>query len=152
MSLSALSADLLATAAAALTAPPSRQIVYVGPPTDPLPDGDQLAVGWLRCFTGMPGLEQPSVGAQCWGPLTAEMIVRLVRCSPTSTGVADTDPEAMTAAARALMDEGEELRAGLRGWTPTTFSHGDDLWVGPLVAVRSSGLVFACQVTVHVAL
>lgn len=152
MTISALAASLLTQAAAALTDPPARQLVTVGPPTDPLPDGEQLAVGWMRCFVGVPGREDPSPGAQCWGPQCAELIVRLVRCSPTSTGVQDTNAADMTTAASALMDDGEDMRAGLRTWTTASVVHQDDLWIGPLVAVRSTGLVMACQVAVHVVL
>lgn len=149
--------DLLDTAVAALTAPPERRVLTISNPTDPL-EIDQLAIGWLRTFRGVPGQEEP-------GPTyenterSAEYVVRLIRCLQTATGEADTDSTMWTAAASGLMDEAEELSVGLLAWRPPnphTTSGRDDSpmarWVGPAQAVRAQGRSHAFAILVHAAL
>lgn len=147
---SAVAQDLLDAATAAIDAP-SRRLVTVGQPTDPLASDAQLAVGFVRWFEGQPGLEQPTAPAQVYSPRTAEFLVRLVRPVHTSTSAADSDPAAITAASKAIVDEGSALVAAVYRWEP---AGGDgspfEKWVGPLAGVRPQGLVHAVQFLVHV--
>lgn len=144
-----VAASLLAAAAAALDDPPARRLLTVGAPTDPL-EGEQVAVGFSRFFTGLPGQPQGGPDASCWGPLVAEYVVRVLRCFPTSTNTADSDPAAVAAAARRLIGDGENLRAALRDWQPTVTTSQGDVWVGDVVGFRPQGLAHALSVTVHV--
>lgn len=150
MTIAATQASLLAAAAAGLPDPPARQFLQVGSPTDPLADSDQLAVGFVRTFTGVPGQETNEPGAQCWGPRPAEFVVRLVRCVLTSAQVADTPPEVLTGATVALLDEAAALQTALLAWAAPAAEGLGDLWVGPMLGVRPTGRVHAVQCTVQV--
>lgn len=142
--------NLLAAAAAAIDSPPARRVFTVGAPTDPI-EGEQLAVGFSRYFTGEPGAPRPGPQSICNGPLVAEFVVRLLRCFPSSTQQADTPPAAILAATHALLGDADRLRLALRSWEPYEGVSQGDVWVGDVIGYRPQGLAQALQVTVHVA-
>jgi hypothetical protein len=120
--------SLLAAAVAALTDPPAR-----------------------RLFTGQPGAPSGGPESICSGPLVAEFTLRVLRCFPTSTTQADSDPTAVGAAADQLVGDAEALRVALRDWQPRDDMSLGDVWVGDVVGFRPQGLAHAIAVTVHVA-
>lgn len=150
MNAAAIGRSLLAAAVAALDDPPKRRLFTVGAPTDPL-DGEQVAVGFARFFTGEPGAPRGGPDSICNGPLVAEFTLRVLRCFPTSTTVADSDPTAVGAAADRLIGDAEALRLALRAWEPYDTASLGDVWVGDVIGFRPQGLAHAIAVTVHVA-
>lgn len=147
--------SLLAAVVAALTDPPARQVTTVGSPTDPL-KGEQVAVGWIRCFAGMPGAERPGPDSSCWAPLVAEYQVRLGRCVLTSTSEADTPVATLAAGLAQCSADAEAVRLALRSWYPPRdapqVADDSDVWVGPVLAYRPQGLAAGFVVTVHATL
>lgn len=150
MTAAATGEALLAFCAEALEAPPARRLFTVGAPTDPL-EGEQLAVGFARFFTGEPGAPRGGPESICNGPLVAEYVVRLLRCFPTSTTAEDSSPADVLATTRLLLADAEALRLALRAWEPTPATSMGDVWVGDVIGYRPQGLAQALQVTVHVA-
>ncbi len=150
MTVAELAASLLAAAAAAITDAPTRRVVTVGYPTDPL-QNEQLAVGWVRNFTGLPGQPQEGPDTTCWGPLIAEFQIRLTRCVLTSTNEADTPPATLEAAAVQVMGDAQAVRLALRDWAPFDGAGLQDTWVGGPIGYRPQGFAAGFVLPVHVA-
>lgn len=150
MSASAHAASLLAAVVAAIPDPPARQVITTGAPRDPL-QGEQIAVGWIRNFNGVPGRPEGSAEAQCWGEQVAEFVVRLTRCITTATGVDDTPPAVLAAAATVAMNDAEAVRAALVGWRPLTGDNPRDVWVGNPQGYQPQGFGVGWVLGVHAA-
>ena len=155
MTVQATADSLLAAVVAALTDPPARQVTTVGTPTDPL-QGEQVAVGWIRNFSGMPGQERPGPESTCWSPLVAEYQIRLGRCVVTSSTADDTAPAILAAGLAQIAGDAEAVRTALRSWLPPRTAPLEatnaDVWVGQVLAYRPQGLAAGFVLAVHAAL
>lgn len=155
MTVTATAESLLAAVVDALTDPPTRQVVTVGNPTDPL-KGEQVAVGWVRNFAGVPGQESAAPGAACWAEQIAEFVIRVGRCVVTSTGEQDTAVATLRNGLTQISGDAEAVREALRSWVPPRpedVTAGDaDVWVGPTLAYRPQGLAAGFVIAVHAAL
>lgn len=149
MTIAELAASLRDAAAAAIPSPPARRVVTVGPPTDPL-SAEQLAVGWIRNFGGVPGQEMAAPDASCWAPLVAEFQIRLTRCVVTSAAEADTPVDVLEAAATQVMGDAAAVRLALRDWPATIDRDLNDVWVGATFGYRPQGFAAGFVLAVHV--
>ena len=142
--------SLLAAVVAALgSSAPGRQLVTTGAPRDPL-QGEQVAVGWVRNFVGVPGQPDGSPNAQCYGELVAEFVVRVTRCVSTSTGQSDTNVDELGRAALQTMADALAVRAALADWHPT----GDvdrAVWIGNPQGFQPQGFGTGFVLGVHAA-
>lgn len=155
MTVLATATSLLAAVVDALTDPPARQVLTVGTPTDPL-QGEQVAVGWIRNFSGVPGQERPGPDSSCWSPLVAEFQIRVGRCVVTSTTAEDTAVAVLAAGLEQIAADGEAVRVALRSWLPDRpepqEATKEDVWVGPVLAYRPQGLAAGFVIAVQAAL
>lgn len=151
MNASAVAQSLLAATVAALgSSAPDRQVLTTGAPRDPL-QGEQVAVGWVRNFVGVPGRPDGSVEGQLHGVLVAEFVVRVTRCVATSTTQADTPPANLSSVAVELMDDAETVRAALAGWRPLDVDAERDVWVGNPQGFQPQGFGAGFVIGVHAA-
>lgn len=147
----ALIADsLLAAVVAGLPDPPARQVVTTGAPRDPL-QGEQVAVGWIRNFVGVPGQPDGGANAQCWGEVVAEYVVRVTRCIATATGQTDTDPGELRRAALQTMADATAVRAALASWHPDGGDVDRAVWIGNPQGFQPQGFGTGFILGVHAA-